>query len=95
MNAKLAHVVTLAGDNQARSEKRSVALWSFIACACFAGASVCLLAGLIGSVASTLGVIPNSPVAARWTVAVLIAAFVLAFGGAHSLDRLDSVSREE
>ena len=61
----------------------------------FTGSGVCLIAGLLASLASLLGILPVSPVTARGTVAILLASFILAFLGAHSIDKLADARRDD
>ena len=64
-------------------------VWIACAVGAFSLAILCFVSGLIASVASAIGLISASRASGRWIVCTLLAAFVLAFAGAHALDRLD------
>ena len=94
MNAKVAQAVRVEGDDRIDSARRSKLVWSVCACASFFASAVFFLAGVLASIATETGLLQDSPVTARWTLAVLLAALVLAFGGAHALDKLDAARNE-
>lgn len=88
MNAKLVEPAANGATQLPRRILGGKFPWSGIAIGAFAGSGISFISGLLASLASLLGILPVSPVTARWTVCLLLAAFILAFVGAHSVDRL-------
>ncbi|HEX6126162.1 MAG TPA: hypothetical protein VFZ23_12385 [Pyrinomonadaceae bacterium] len=91
MNAKFVEpAANETAEFRGRSEFRKL-LWSASATGSFAGSAFCFISGLMASLASMLGVLPVSPVTARWTVGILLTAFIFAFLGAHSVDKISEI----
>lgn len=88
-----AKVIETAATEPAEDDVKSF-LWSVSAIGSFGLSGLCFIAGLIASAASLLGIIPVSPASARWTVAILLSAFVFAFLGAHSIDKINEMNRK-
>ena len=92
MNAKLVEPAANGATELPRRIGRGKFPWTGLAIGAFAGSGVCFVSGLLASLASLLGILPVSAVTARWTVGILLTAFILAFVGAHSVDRLGETS---
>jgi cytochrome c biogenesis protein CcdA len=90
-----AGAIEIAAIEEVRTQhSKRVVRWTAIACAAFFGSAVCLIAGVLASIAAAGGFIQSSRSAAHWTIGILATAFLLAFIGAHSLDRIDENKRK-
>lgn len=75
-----------------RTAKRSV--WPAAAFTSFAGSAIGFVGGILLSAATTLGFVQGSHFVAYIDVALLFGGFLLAFLGAHAMDRSDEIRRK-
>lgn len=83
---------SLARGTAKRTSGRSK--WPVVAAAGLGGSVLFFMVGLLVSAATWLGLIASSRFLASVDVAILLVGFLLAFLGAHAMDRRDELRRE-
>ena len=77
-----------------RSKLRTRSWWTAAAVVSFGGSVIFFGAGILLSAATTLGFVIATPFIAYLDVAFLFTAFLLAFVGAHAMDRSDEIRKK-
>ena len=80
-------VVVYKAAEKAERDTHYRSFWPAVAVLGFIGSGLCMTAGLGLSALTLIGAIQATAVVAYVTVATLLAAFALAFLGAHAMDR--------
>jgi hypothetical protein len=74
---------------------RSKPIWPAVATASLGGSGLFFIIGILLSAATTVGLIAASRLVAYVDVSILFTGFLLAFLGAHAMDRNDEERREK
>jgi hypothetical protein len=94
MSAKVIEV-NFAAASAKRKDPVSPRFWPVVAVCSFGGSIICLIAGLVFSAFAGLEIVSASRTTAYISVGILLAAFVFAFLGAHTLDRNRSTQGDD